>query len=92
MNRLAITRDVADVLSATEAAVETALERGVGLMRRLMEARRDLGLPIDAGEPALLRANAAVAALGEAQKEVLRTRLALVDLKRELDRDRVPGA
>lgn len=92
MNRLAITRDVADVLSAAEAAVETALERGVRLVRRLMEARRDLGLQIDAVEPALLRANAAVAALGEAQKEVLRARQALVDLKRELEFDRGPAA
>jgi len=84
MDRIAIAADVADTLLATETAVETALARGVGLMRRLMEARRQMGLPVDAGEPALRRANAAVAALGEAHREILRTRDELGTLRRDL--------
>lgn len=72
MDRMLVASAVAESLLATEAAVETALGRAVALMREMMDARRALGLPVSAGDPALRRVSAAVDALGVAQREILR--------------------
>ena len=74
MQREAVARDVAGELTATETVVEDALFQAVRLMRRLIDARRELGLPVAPGEPVMGRAAAVVAALGEAQQELVRTR------------------
>ncbi|MFZ4605277.1 MAG: hypothetical protein ACOYM5_03380 [Caulobacter sp.] len=73
MDRVLVASAVAESLFATEAAVEEALARAVGLMRQMMDARRALGLPVAAGDPALLRVTATVDALGDAQREIVRT-------------------
>ena len=73
MDRNAIASAVAESLFKTEAAVDDALVQAVGLMRRMMDARRALGLPPATGDRALMRVTAAVDALGEAQREMVRT-------------------
>ena len=83
MDRARIASAVAGDLFATEAAVEDALGRAAQLMRRMIDARRALGLPATAGDPALRRASAALNALGEAQREIVRTHGELEALRRE---------
>lgn len=73
MDKMQVASAVAESLLATEATVEKALGRAVALMREMMDARRALGLPVSAADPALRRVSAAVDALGVAQREVLRT-------------------
>jgi hypothetical protein len=73
MDRTRVVSAVAEDLFATEAAVEDALARAVLLMRRMVDARRSLGLSPTIGDPALQRVSAAVTALGEAQREIVRT-------------------
>jgi hypothetical protein len=84
MHREAVARDVADDLSATDTAVEEALFRAVRLMRRLIDARRELGLPVAPGEPVMGRAAAVVAAAGEAQRELGKMRLELAQVRIDL--------
>lgn len=73
MDKTTTAAEVARELTATEDAVEAALAQAVRLMRRMMEARRELGLPIGVGEPALRSVTAAITALGQAQLDVART-------------------
>lgn len=84
MDRTLVASAVAENLFATEAAVEDALAQAVLLMRRMMDARRALGLPMAAGDPALRRVSAAVDALGEAQREIVRTHGELETLRSEI--------
>lgn len=84
MDRTLVASAVAENLFATETAVEEALGRAVLLMRRMMDARRELGLPATVGDPALRRVTAAVNALGEAQKEIVRTHGELESLRSEM--------
>lgn len=84
MNRMTTATEVAQELAATEAAVETALAQAVRLLRRMMDARRELGLPVGVGEPAMRSVTAAVSALGEAQQDVVRTHGVLHALQRDL--------
>lgn len=72
MDKMLVASAVAESLLATEAAVEDALGRAVALMRRMMDARRALGLPVTAADPAFRRVSATVDALGVAQREVVR--------------------
>ncbi len=85
MDRSRTTREVARELTATETAVETALVQAVGLMRRMMDARRELGLPVGVDDPPMRHAIAAVSALGEAQQAVIRTHRDLHALHRALN-------
>lgn len=84
MDRTLVASAVAENLFATEAAVEDALAQAVLLMRRMMDAQRELGLPATTGDPALRRVSAAVNALGEAQKEIVRTHGELDSLRTEI--------
>jgi len=84
MDRVRVASAVADSLFATETAVEDALAQAVVLMRQMMDARRALGLSITVGDPALLRVTAAVDALGEAQREIVRAHGELETLGRTL--------
>lgn len=84
MDRIRVASGVAEALFATEAAVDEALARAVGLMRQMMDARRSLGLAPTAGGPALMRVTAAVDALGEAQREIVRTHGELESLGKDL--------
>ena len=84
MDRTLVASAVAENLFATEDAVEDALSRAVLLMRRMMDARRELGLSATTGDPALRRVTAAVNALGEAQKEIVRTHGELESLRTEI--------
>lgn len=85
--RLAVARDVAGELSATEEAVDEALAQAVSLMRRMIEARRELGLPVKPGEPAMSRVTTIVSFLGEAQREVVKTRAELKFIREEIGLD-----
>ncbi|MES2035264.1 MAG: hypothetical protein V4466_13910 [Pseudomonadota bacterium] len=76
--------EVAGELTGTEAAVDAALTQAVRLMRRMMEARRELGLPVGVGEPALRSVTAAITALGQAQLDVARTHGDLHALQNDL--------
>jgi hypothetical protein len=87
MDRVRVASAVAGSLFETEAAVEDALAKAVGLMRQMMDARRALGLPVVTGDPALLRVTAAVDALGEAQREIVRTHGELEALSKSLGLD-----
>lgn len=84
MDRATIATEVARDLTSTEEAVDAALAQSVRLMRRMMGARRELGLPVGMGEPALRSVMAAVSALGEAQRETSRTHRDLQALQRQL--------
>ena len=84
MDRTLVASAVAENLFATEAAVEDALTQAVLLMRRMMDARRELGLPITAGDPALRRLSAVVTALGDAQREIVRTHGELDSLRADI--------
>jgi len=84
MDKTRIAGAVAEDLFATEAAVEDALARAVMLMRRMMDARRALGLSPAAGDPALRRVSTAVTALGEAQREIVRTHGELERVRQDL--------
>jgi hypothetical protein len=84
MDKALVASAVAEELFATEAAVEDALAQAVRLMRRMIDARRELGLPARTGDPALRRVSAAVDGLGEAQKEIIRAHGELEGLKGEL--------
>ena len=84
MDKALVASAVAEELFATEAAVEDALAQAVRLMRRMVDARRELGLPAKAGDLALQRVSAAVNALGEAQKEIVRAHGELEGMKGEL--------
>lgn len=84
MDKTLVASAVAENLFATETAVEDALGQAVLLMRRMMDARRELGLPAMVGDPALRRVTAAVNALGEAQKEIVRTHGELEALRTEM--------
>lgn len=83
MDRSRIASAVADDLFATEAAVDDALGRAARLMRGMIDARRALGLSAAAGDQALRRASAALNALGEAQREIVRTHGELEALRKE---------
>lgn len=72
MDRTTIATEVARDLTATEEAIDGALAQSVRLMRRMIDARRTLGLPVAVGEPAMKSVMAAVSALGEAQREASR--------------------
>ncbi|MDP1630639.1 MAG: hypothetical protein Q8L66_04385 [Caulobacter sp.] len=72
MDRRSIASVIAEDLFDAEGAVDVALAKAAGLMRRLVAARRQLGLPIGTGEPVLRRATATVEALGVAQREIAR--------------------
>ncbi|MFZ5669609.1 MAG: hypothetical protein ACOY4K_08945 [Pseudomonadota bacterium] len=82
MDRTRIAAVVAGELFATESAVETALAQAVGLMRRMIETRRALGLSPATGDPAMRRVEAVVNALGDAQREIVRTHDALDAVRR----------
>ena len=84
MDRALVASAVADSLFSTEAAVEEALAQAVVLMRQMMDARRALGLSVADGDPALQRVTAAVQALGEAQREIVRTHGELETLGRDM--------
>jgi len=84
MNRLTTATEVAQELVATEAAVEAALAQAVRLLRRMMDARRELGLRVGVGEPALRSVTAAVSSLGQAQQDMVRTHGDLHALQRDL--------
>ena len=73
MEKVLVASAVAESLFATETAVEEALTRAVALMRQMMDARRALGLSVAAGDPAFQRVTAAMNALGDAQRELVRT-------------------
>ena len=85
MDHAGTTREVARELTTAEDAVDAALAQAVRLMRQVMEARRALGLPAGADEPAMKHVVAAVSALGEAQQAMIRTHRALHDLHRRHD-------
>ncbi len=82
--RLSVARDVAGELTATEEVVEDALAQAVRLMRRMIEARRELGLPVKPGEPAMSRVTTIVSFLGEAQRELVKARAELGAIREEL--------
>lgn len=84
MDKVLVASAVAENLFATEAAVEEALARAVALMRQMMDARRALGLSVADGDPAFQRVTAAVDALGDAQRELVRTHGELERLGRDL--------
>ena len=84
MDRTLITSAVAEELFATETAVEDALSRTAVLMRRMIEARRTLGLPVAAGDPALRRVAAVMEALGEAQSRIVLTHGELETLRQDI--------
>lgn len=84
MDRALVASAVADSLFSTEAAVEEALAKAVVLMRQMMGARRALGLSVADGDPALQRVTAAVQALGDAQREIIRTHGELETLGRDM--------
>jgi hypothetical protein len=84
MDRKTTAAEIARELTETEAAVDTALTRAVRLMRRMMEARRELGLPVGVGEPALHRVTEAISALGQAQLDMARTHGDLHALQNDL--------
>ena len=84
MDRALVASAVADSLFSTEAAVEEALAQAVVLMRQMMDARRALDLSVADGDPALQRVTAAVQALGEAQREIIRTHGELETLGRDM--------
>lgn len=84
MDRVLVASAVAESLFSTEAAVEEALAQAVVLMRQMIDAKRALGVPAGAGDPALKRVTAAVEALGDAQREIIRTHGALEALGRNL--------
>lgn len=84
MDKARVASAVAEDLFATEIAVEDALARAVLLMRRMMDARRALGLSPTIGDPALRRVSAAVTALGEAQREIVRTHDELERVRQEV--------
>ncbi len=73
MEKVLVASAVAESLFGAEAAVEEALARAVALMRQMMDARRALGLSVAEGDPALQRVTAAMDALGDAQRELIRT-------------------
>lgn len=73
MDRRLVATRVAETLFDTETAIDDALAKAVRLLRQMMDARRALGLTLAAGDPALRRVSAAVNALGEAQREIVRT-------------------
>ncbi|MDO9223834.1 MAG: hypothetical protein Q7U20_09015 [Caulobacter sp.] len=83
MDRTLIASTVAERLFATETAVEDAMAQAVSLMRGMIGARRALGLPSAMGDPALRRVSAALSALGEAQREIVRTHGELETLRKE---------
>lgn len=70
-------RELARELAATEASVDKALAQAARLMRRTVEVRRGLGLTFGVGEPAMMRPEAVLALLGEAQRELVKARLEL---------------
>ena len=84
MDKALVASAVADSLFSTEAAVEEALAQAVVLMRQMMDARKALGLSVARGDPALQRVTAAVQALGEAHREIIRTHGELETLGRVL--------
>ena len=84
MDRGAVAIRVAETLYDTETAIDEALETAVRLLRRLMDARRTLGLTLAAGDPALRRVSATVNALGEAQREIVRVHEELDALRADL--------
>lgn len=84
MNRTMIATEVARDLTSAEEAVDAALAQSVRLLRRMMDARRELGLPVGAGEPALKSVIAAVSSLGEAQRDMTRSHGDLQALQRDL--------
>lgn len=86
MDHARITLEVAHELTAAEDAVEAALAQSVRLMRRVMDARRSLGLPTGTDDAPMRTVIAAVAALGEAQQAMILTHRALheVQLRHDL--------
>lgn len=84
MDKVLVASAVAESLFATESAVESALTRAVALMRQMMEARRALGLSVATGDPAIRRVTAVVDALGDAQRELVRTHGELESLGQSL--------
>lgn len=84
MDKVLVASAVAESLFASETAVEDALARTVALMRRMMDARRALGLSVVDGDRAFQRVTAAVDALGDAQRELIRTHGELESLSRDL--------
>jgi len=72
MDSLPVASAVAGALITTESAVDDALAQAVALMRRMISARRELGLPVAITDPAMGRVSAAVNALGDAQRELVR--------------------
>lgn len=84
MDRVRIASAVAEDLFATETAVEDALTRTALLLRRMIEARRTLGLSVTAGDPALRRVAAVMEALGEAQSQIVLTHGELETLRRAI--------
>ena len=83
MDRSQIASSVAKALFATEAAVEDALAQSALLMRGMITARRALGLPLAAGDPALRRVSATLDALGDAQREIVGAHGELEALRRK---------
>jgi hypothetical protein len=72
MDSLPVASAVARALVTTESAVDEALAQAVALMRRMISARRELGLPVATTDPVMGRVSAAVNALGDAQRELVR--------------------
>lgn len=85
MDRTQVAATVAADLFDAETAVDEALARAARLMRRMIVARRELGVSPAVVDPAMRRVEAAVNALGDAQREIVRTHDALEDLRRDLD-------
>lgn len=87
MDRIQVASAVAESLFEAETAVETAIARAVGLKRQMRGAGPALGLSPPAGSLALARVAAAVDALTEARREVVRTHQELERVGRQLGLD-----